>query len=286
MLKSKEKVLFARVALKRKMVSAAEDFCEATRVARRKLLKFARNQPGVNTYQVRYKNLITNKKQYIYDSINQGVKEVEALRTAKATGQQHKACFAVQIWYPAVKLFCEIGGDRISKQEPLNTSFLLTNIRSIINKCPLIDSVIDLCEPDIIALTETWLQPAIGDHELFANSRDFSIYRCDRNNRSGGGVLLAINKRLPSDRIQTASNLEIVWAVATLAHQKIILGVCYRPQVSLQHLCVIYMMQLIVFFPITPHGQFSCLVISICLISYGKMNPSQCTQTHLWRKTS
>lgn len=91
------------------------------------------------------------------------------------------------------------------------------------------DSAVDTCEPDIIALTETWLQPAIGDHELFANSRDFSIYRCDRVNRSGGGVLLAINKKFPSDCIQTASSLEIVWAVVTLAYQKIILGVCYRP---------------------------------------------------------
>ncbi|XP_037521518.1 uncharacterized protein LOC119398772 [Rhipicephalus sanguineus] len=76
--KTKEKVLSARAALKEKHISVTEDFCESTRDVRRKLFEFARNQPGVNTYQVRYKRFIMNKKQYIYDSINQCVKEVES----------------------------------------------------------------------------------------------------------------------------------------------------------------------------------------------------------------
>lgn len=80
-----------------------------------------------------------------------------------------------------------------------------------------------------MALTETWLHPQIGDHELFTNSCDFSVYRCDRDTRQGGGVLLAINKRLSSDCIKITSSLEIVWAVVKLAYQKIILGVFYRP---------------------------------------------------------
>lgn len=88
--KSKEKVLSARAALKEKDISVTEDFCEATRDVRRKLFEFARNQPGVNTYQVRYKKLIMNKKQYIYDSINQCVKEVEAVRAPRATAGNTK----------------------------------------------------------------------------------------------------------------------------------------------------------------------------------------------------
>lgn len=58
------------------------------------------------------------------------------------------------------------------------------------------------------------------------------VYRCDRKERRGGGVLLAISKDIPSSCIHISSNLETVWATVTLNNQKIILGVCYRPPSS------------------------------------------------------
>lgn len=57
-------------------------------------------------------------------------------------------------------------------------------------------------EYDIIALTETWLHPAINSGELFDET--YNVYRKDRNNSlrtRGGGVLLAVEKRLSTERV-------------------------------------------------------------------------------------
>ena len=49
---------------------------------------------------------------------------------------------------------------------------------------------------DIIALTETWLDDNFLDSELHLN--DYNIFRRDRSNRRGGGVLLAIKDQISS----------------------------------------------------------------------------------------
>ena len=43
---------------------------------------------------------------------------------------------------------------------------------------------------DVIALTETWLDSSISNHEL---PRGYVVHRRDRQDKLGGGVLLAIN---------------------------------------------------------------------------------------------
>ncbi|XP_049526033.1 uncharacterized protein LOC125946588 [Dermacentor silvarum] len=90
-LKSKEKVLSARAILKEKNISVSEDVCVATREVRRKLFQFAKDQPGAPAYQVRYKKLIINKKQYVYDPIRQCVKENESSQTRRAAGNTEHA---------------------------------------------------------------------------------------------------------------------------------------------------------------------------------------------------
>ena len=47
---------------------------------------------------------------------------------------------------------------------------------------------------DIITLTETWLDDNFLDSELHLN--DYNIFRKDRSNRHGGGVLLAIKDQI------------------------------------------------------------------------------------------
>lgn len=111
-------------------------------------------------------------------------------------------------------------------------SILYTNIRSVLKNRDSLSSAIGTCSAHIIALTETWLSNDIQDSELFHDSKQFTIYRCDRTERRGGGVLLALSKRIPSSPIHISTNLESVWATATLNHQKVILGVCYRPPSS------------------------------------------------------
>jgi hypothetical protein len=70
---------------------------------------------------------------------------------------------------------------------------------------------------DLIALTETWLEPGIDNCELF-DSR-YEVYRKDRDQvgtgmRRGGGVLLAVHKRLSAvrlDQLILADDVDSLW---------------------------------------------------------------------------
>lgn len=77
-------------------------------------------------------------------------------------------------------------------------------------------------------MTETWLHAHVRDQEIFDDATNFHMYRCDRTVRRGGGVLLAVSKDTPSSCIHINTELELVWAIVTIGHHKIILGVCYR----------------------------------------------------------
>lgn len=89
------------------------------------------------------------------------------------------------------------------------------------SKRDCLTSYIDTCNPDIIALTETWLHPNIQDNELFDQANHFTVYRFDRDTRHGGGVLLAVRKEIPSSVVHLSNNIETVWAVVQIAHQKL-----------------------------------------------------------------
>ena len=51
---------------------------------------------------------------------------------------------------------------------------------------------------DVIALTETWLDSSISNHEL---PRGYVVHRRDRQDKLGGGVLLAINDTIKTDHL-------------------------------------------------------------------------------------
>lgn len=119
-------------------------------------------------------------------------------------------------------------GSSLSPTCPSVVSILFGNVRSTVNKRDALSSVIDTCNAHIIALTETWLSTNIRDSEIFHNASNFSLYRCDRTIRRGGGVMLAISKDLPSLCVHIKNTLEMVWASVTINHQKVVIGVCYR----------------------------------------------------------
>ena len=63
--------------------------------------------------------------------------------------------------------------------------------------------------PDIFAVTETFLDPNVADFEIDIN--DYIVYRHDRN-RHGGGVALYIKNSIPHNIIKiTNSNIETIW---------------------------------------------------------------------------
>ena len=65
---------------------------------------------------------------------------------------------------------------------------------------------------DVICITETWLDDSITD-TLLINSCAYSIFRCDRKDRSGGGVCILVKnclRVLPVISVHTSDNLSSV----------------------------------------------------------------------------
>lgn len=107
-------------------------------------------------------------------------------------------------------------------------SVLYTNIRSLMRNRDDLCSLIDSCSADIIFLTETWLSAKVPSYELFARHKQYTVYRGDRLNRTGGGVLIALSDALIASPVHISSNLEALWLKAECSYNSLILGVCYR----------------------------------------------------------
>ena len=69
---------------------------------------------------------------------------------------------------------------------------LLLNARSIVNKFSELDTILQMFNPKILAITETWL-----NKDIPLNVPNHIVFRCDRNSdTSGGGVLLSLDANL------------------------------------------------------------------------------------------
>ncbi|XP_053686454.1 uncharacterized protein LOC128735992 [Sabethes cyaneus] len=88
---------------------------------------------------------------------------------------------------------------------------------------------------DVFAFTETYLDQSVVDEMLFP--AHFLVYRCDRNlsnsdKQSGGGTLIAVNRRLSSSDHITAENNEALCVKIKLAAEALFLCCCYIPPTS------------------------------------------------------
>lgn len=97
------------------------------------------------------------------------------------------------------------------------------------NKRDELSSLVHACLADVIVLTETWLSAKIDSRELFHSEKNYNFYRCDRGDRSGGGVLIAVSNEFVSFNINVASELELVCVCIRMCHKDFILYACYRP---------------------------------------------------------
>ena len=83
------------------------------------------------------------------------------------------------------------------------------------------------------ALTETWLSGDISDGELGFNN--YTIHRCDRSHKNsnkskGGGVLLAVSSKIPSNAIPNIDeSIEHIFVNLNLGLRKILLVCAYIP---------------------------------------------------------
>lgn len=114
--------------------------------------------------------------------------------------------------------------------------FFFSNVRSVMNKRTDLSSLIDTCKVDIVVLTDTWLSPSVTNDKILECSVAFNIY-CDRDNRLGGGVLIAISDLLRSYIVPTTCSLELICVCSRINHRNIISCCCYRLPVFSSSFC-------------------------------------------------
>lgn len=78
---------------------------------------------------------------------------------------------------------------------------------------------------DVVCITETWLTASTKDNELAPHK--FNIYRCDRDTR-GGGILIAICKKIPSRAILISHEVELL-VIEVFISPKLLIGCVYIP---------------------------------------------------------
>lgn len=94
------------------------------------------------------------------------------------------------------------------------------------NKTTELEQILLTREPDIVIITETWLNPSINDSEIIPPN--YTIPRNDRPTR-GGGVALLIKSGLQYARLDDIKKQESVWCTIQINNTRVIVGGIYRP---------------------------------------------------------
>lgn len=106
------------------------------------------------------------------------------------------------------------------------------NARSIVNKLSEFEIFVLTEKPDILGVTETWLNSNISNNEI--NIEGYSLFRRDRNSlvkQRGGGISLWVRNELNPvcHYIEERGLVEILFCKIKNKGKEILLGVCYRP---------------------------------------------------------
>lgn len=117
-----------------------------------------------------------------------------------------------------------------SNNSKYKLKILYCNARSVRNKMDELKGIVAMEDIDIIGITESW---AYKDDSLLLELNGFSMFRQDRLERKGGGVLIYIRDYLCCREVKFSSKpeaIETVWAEITHQHgKKLIIGNIYRP---------------------------------------------------------
>ena len=94
--------------------------------------------------------------------------------------------------------------------------FLLTNTNRLLNKLDELSILCDSLQPSVIAITETWLNDEITDCCISISTNNgfhYTVYRHDRTERQGGGVLFYVRSDIQSHRLSfiDTGNHEVLW---------------------------------------------------------------------------
>ena len=110
-------------------------------------------------------------------------------------------------------------------------SFVHYNVQSILPKLDVLFS--ELCDFDILAFSESWLNTAVTDDDLSLQLYH-KLERKDRVGDSHGGVILYVKDTLHYTRRMDLepNGIEFLWIELVLKHKHILFGLFYRPPSS------------------------------------------------------
>ena len=109
---------------------------------------------------------------------------------------------------------------------PLNSQIFYTNARSLLPKIDALRGHSLACCPDIISVSESWLDSNISNVEIFIPG--YTICRRDCN-RHGGGLVMFIKDTLPILSVTLHSSIELMLVQVHLKQGPLLLGLLYRP---------------------------------------------------------
>ena len=113
-------------------------------------------------------------------------------------------------------------------------TFLLSNIQRLITptgrtKTKFLSDQAALKNALLVAVTETWLHNGVFDAEVTHDFPGYSIFRCDRVGRQGGGVALYLRDDLTGEILCSEDN-GVCELLAVRVHQlNTVIAVLYRP---------------------------------------------------------
>ncbi len=107
---------------------------------------------------------------------------------------------------------------------------LRNNARSVMNKRDDLKALLSAHQPDIVAVTETFLDEEINDPEIVSNS--YTVFRRDRNRHGGGVMALVKDSVSATHRADLENSSELIWIEISHSTKTVLLGVFYRPPSS------------------------------------------------------
>ena len=107
-------------------------------------------------------------------------------------------------------------------------SFVHYNVQSVFPKLDVLFA--ELCDLDILAFSETWLNSSITNDDLLLQLYHSSVLK-DRIGDSHGGVMIYVRDTIHYIRRRDPEpqGIECLWIELTLKHKHILFGLFYRP---------------------------------------------------------
>lgn len=113
-----------------------------------------------------------------------------------------------------------------------NIKVYYCNSRSVRNKIDLLRGLASVESPEVIAITETWIDSAGRDFKSEFEIDGYNVFHKDRLGRSGGGVAIYVKQSLNSfisRSVKSGENSETLWVEIVSGRERLLLGCVYRP---------------------------------------------------------